>query len=235
MTTSEHAQPRARVTKTWCGADVLALLLEGSITMFNNVGFIGSGPIAQALAHHLVAAQIPVYLSNSRGPDSLTDLVADLGGPAQAATVAQAASADLVILALPFLRVPELVDVVADWSGRVVVDATNQFAEYTPVYSGYVDLGEETGSEWVARHLPGATIIKAFNAMSASYVAADPRHADGRQVVFYAGDDNTARADFDQLMRNLGFAPVYVGGLREGGKLMQLGEPLSLLHVIKQD
>jgi 8-hydroxy-5-deazaflavin:NADPH oxidoreductase len=205
------------------------------ITMFNNVGFIGSGPIAQALAHHLVAAQIPLYISNSRGPDSLTDLMTDLGDPAQAATVEQAASADLVMLALPFLRVPELVDVVADWSGRVVVDATNQFAEYTPVYSGYVDLGEETGSEWVARHLPGATIIKAFNAMSASYVAADPRHADGRQVVFYAGDDNTARADFDQLISKLGFAPVYVGGLREGGKLMQLGEPLSLLHVIKQD
>ena len=202
--------------------------------MFNTVGFIGSGPIAQALARHLVAAQIPVYLSNSRGPNSLTDLVADLGDPAQAVTVEQAAGADLVILALPFLRVPELVDVVADWSGRVVVDATNQFAEYTPVYSGYVDLGEETGSEWVARHLPGATIIKAFNAMSASYLAADPRHTDGRQVVFYAGDDTTACADFDELLSRLGFAPVHVGGLRDGGKLMQLGKPLSLLHVIKQ-
>jgi len=71
--------------------------------------------------------------------------------------------------------------------------------------------------------------------MSASYLAADPRHADGRQVVFYAGDDTTARADFDQLMSRLGFAPVYVGGLRDGGKLMQLGQPLSLLHVIKED
>jgi predicted dinucleotide-binding enzyme len=208
---------------------------KGGITVFKTVGFVGSGPIAQALAHHLVAAQIPMYLSNSRGPDSLTDLVADLGDPAQAVTVEEAAGADLVILALPFLRVPELVDVVADWSGRVVVDATNQFAEYTPVYSGYVDLGEETGSEWVARHLPGATIIKAFNAMSASYLAADPRHADGRQVVFYAGDDNTACADFDQLISRLGFAPVYVGDLRDGGKLMQLGKPLSLLHVVKQD
>jgi 8-hydroxy-5-deazaflavin:NADPH oxidoreductase len=235
MTTFEHAQPRARVNKTWCGADILALLLEGGITVFNTVGFIGSGPIAQALAHHLVAAQIPVYLSNSRGPDSLADLVADLGDPAQAVTVEQAAGADLVILALPFLRVPELVDVVADWTGRVVVDATNQFAEYTPVYSGFVDLGEETGSEWVARHLPGATIVKAFNAMYASYLAADPRHGDGRQVVFYAGDDNTACADFDQLVSKLGFAPVRVGGLRDGGKLMQLGGPLSTLHVIKQD
>jgi 8-hydroxy-5-deazaflavin:NADPH oxidoreductase len=203
--------------------------------VFNNVGFMGSGPIAEALAHHLVAAQIPVYLSNSRGPDSLTDLVAELGDPAQAVTVEQAAKADVVILALPFLRVPELAKVVPDWSGRIVVDATNQFGEYTPVYRGYVDLGEESGSEWVARHLPGATIIKAFNAMSASYLAADPRHADGRQVVFYAGDDNAACADFDQLIGRLGFAPVRVDGLRDGGRLMQLGGPLSLLHVIKQD
>lgn len=203
--------------------------------MFNNVGFIGSGPIAQALADHLVAAQIPVFISNSRGPDSLTDLVAALGDSAKAVTVEQAAKADLVILALPFLRVPELAGVVPDWSGRIVVDATNQFAEYTPVYRGYVDLGEETGSEWVARHLPGATIIKAFNAMSVSYLCPDPHHRDGRQVVFYAGDDNTACADFDQLISKLGFAPVYVGGLRDGGKLMQLGQPLSLLHVIKQD
>src|ERR1700757_1999772 len=182
--------------------------------MFHNVGFVGSGAIAQALAHHLVAAQIPVYISHSRGPDSLTDLVADLGEAAHAVTVEQAAKADLVILALPFVRVPELADIVPDWSGRIVVDATNQFAQYAPVYSGYVDLGAETGSEWVARHLPGATIIKAFNAMSTSYLAADPRHDDGRQVVFYAGDDNTACTDFDQLLSALGFAPVYMGGLR---------------------
>jgi predicted dinucleotide-binding enzyme len=203
--------------------------------MFTNVGFIGSGPLTQALARHLVAARIPVLISNSRGPDSLTELTADLGENAEAVTVGQAAKADLVVLGLPFLRVPELADIIPDWTGRIVVDATNQFAEYTPNYRGYVDLGEETGSQWVARHLPGATIIKAFNAIYASYIAANPHHADGRQVVFYAGDDATACTDFDQLVSQLGFAPVYVGGLRDGGKLMQLGGPLNTLHVIKQD
>jgi 8-hydroxy-5-deazaflavin:NADPH oxidoreductase len=74
--------------------------------MFKNVGFIGSGPVTQALAHHLVAAQIPVLISNSRGPDSLTELVAQLGETAHAVTVEQAADADVVILALPFVRVP---------------------------------------------------------------------------------------------------------------------------------
>jgi 8-hydroxy-5-deazaflavin:NADPH oxidoreductase len=74
--------------------------------MFNNVGFIGSGPLTQSLADHLVSARIPVLISNSRGPDSLTELVGELGDPAQAVTVEQAAKADVVILALPFLRVP---------------------------------------------------------------------------------------------------------------------------------
>jgi predicted dinucleotide-binding enzyme len=203
--------------------------------VFNNVGFIGSGPLTQALAPHLVAAQIPVLISNSRGPDSLGELVAALGESAQAVTVEQAAEANLVILALPFVRVPELAEIIPDWSGRIVVDATNQFAEYAPTYRGLVDLGEETGSEWVARHLPGATIIKAFNAMYATYLAADPRHPEGRQVVFYAGDDSDACAGFDELISALGFAPVRVGGLRDGGRLMQLGGPLSTLHVIRQD
>jgi predicted dinucleotide-binding enzyme len=233
--TQDDSQPEARVPKTWCGADVLASILDMSTTMFKNVGFIGSGPVTQALAHHLVAAQIPVLISNSRGPDSLTELVAQLGETADAVTVEQAAAADVVILALPFVRVPELAQVVPDWTGRIVIDATNQFAEYTPAYRGYVDLGEETGSEWVARHLPGATIIKAFNAMYATYLSPDPRHHDGRQVVFHAGDDATACAEFDQLISRLGFAPVRVGGLRDGGRLMQLGGPLSTLHVIKQD
>jgi predicted dinucleotide-binding enzyme len=205
------------------------------MAVFTNVGFIGSGPLAQALANHLVAARIPVLISNTRGPDSLTELVGRLGDPAQAVTVEQAVQADVVILALPFLRVPELADIALDWGGRIVVDVTNQFDEYSPTYRGYVNTGAETGSEWVARHLPGATVIKAFNAMYASYLASDPRHDEGRQVVFYAGDDTTACADFDRLFSTLGFAPVHLGGLRDGGKLMQLRGPLSPLHVIKQD
>jgi 8-hydroxy-5-deazaflavin:NADPH oxidoreductase len=203
--------------------------------LFTNVGFIGSGELTGALAPHLTTAGVPVLISNSRGPASLTDMVTKLGDRAHAVTVAEAADADLVVLALPFVRVPQVADTVPDWTGRIVVDATNQFAQYTPVYSGYVELGEETGSEWVARHLPGATVIKAFNAMYAKYLRPNPRHREGRQVVFYAGDDNTACARFDKLIDRLGFAPVPVGGLREGGKLMQLGGPLNALNVLKQD
>ncbi|HEY2504827.1 MAG TPA: NAD(P)-binding domain-containing protein [Mycobacterium sp.] len=203
--------------------------------MFASVGIIGSGSVGRAIATRALSTRIPVVLSNSRGPDTLKELVDELGQGASAGTVAQAAEADLVLLAIPFVKVPELAREVQDWSGRVVVDATNQFAQYEPTYSGFVDLGDETGSEWVAGHLAGATVIKAFNAMFAEYIMADPRHHDGRQVLFFAGDDEAANAEFAAFGEALGFAPVLVGGLREGGRLMQLGGPLSALHVIKQD
>jgi 8-hydroxy-5-deazaflavin:NADPH oxidoreductase len=203
--------------------------------VFASVGIIGSGPVGRAVATRALSARIPVVLSNSRGPAALTELVGELGEGASAGTVAQAADADLVIVAIPFVKVPELASEVPDWSGRVVVDATNQFAQYEGGYSGLVDLGDETGSEWVARHLPGATVIKAFNAMYAEYIMAEPRHHDGRQVLFFAGDDDAANAEFAAFGEALGFAAVRVGGLREGGRLMQLGGPLSALHVIKQD
>jgi predicted dinucleotide-binding enzyme len=203
--------------------------------MFTQIGVIGSGAVGRAVATRAVAAGIPVILSNSRGPDTLTEVVDELGARASAGTVAQAADADLVIIAIPFIKIPDFASEVQHWSGRVVVDATNQFAQYEPTYSGRVDLGDETGSEWVARHLPGATVIKAFNAMYADYIKVDPRHHDGRQVLFYAGDDDAINAEFAEFGEALGFAAVLLGGLREGGRLMQLDGPLSALHVVKQD
>jgi predicted dinucleotide-binding enzyme len=203
--------------------------------VFAKIGIIGSGAVGRAVATRIVAARISVILSNSRGPETLTELVDELGEGASAGTVAQAADADLVVAAIPFVKVPELAGEVPNWSGRVVVDATNQFAQYEPTYSGRVDLGDETGSEWVARHLPGATVIKAFNAMYADYIMADPRHHDGRQVLFFAGDNDAVNAEFAAFGEALGFAPVLMGGLREGGRLMQLDGPLSAFHVVKQD
>jgi predicted dinucleotide-binding enzyme len=203
--------------------------------VFAKIGIIGSGAVGRAVATRAVVARIPVLLSNSRGPKTLTEVVDELGTGATAGTVAQAADADLVVVAIPFIKVPELASEVPDWSGRVVVDATNQFAQYEPTYSGLVDLGDETGSEWVARHVPGATVIKAFNAMYADYIKADPRRHDGRQVLFFAGDNDAVNAEFAEFGEALGFAPVLLGGLREGGRLMQLGGQLSALHVVKQD
>jgi predicted dinucleotide-binding enzyme len=207
---------------------------NGKPIVFRNVGILGTGPTGRAIAHRVVSSGVPVLLANTRGPLSMAALCSTLGPLARAVSVGHAALADAVVLALPFVRVPELAEVVDDWTGRIVIDSTNQFATYTPRYSGYVDLGEETGSEWVARQLPGATVIKAFNTLTADHIRADPYPPAGRRVVFFAGDDAGACSQFAEFLDVLQYAPVYMGPLRDGGALMQLGGPLSALHVLQQ-
>jgi predicted dinucleotide-binding enzyme len=197
-------------------------------------GTIGAGTIAQALARHLVAAGHHVTLSNSRGPATLGEVVAELGPLASAGTVAQAAQADMVFLTVMWPDIPAALAGLPPWDGRILVDCTNQFARTNPIE--VADLGDQTGSEVVAALAPGARVIKAFNTLFAEYIAPDPRHPAGRQVVFYAGDDVAAKAAFGELVDSLGFAPIDVGTLRDGGRLMQVGGgPLSALHVLKQD
>ncbi|MBJ6631642.1 NADPH-dependent F420 reductase [Streptomyces sp. I5] len=198
------------------------------------IGMLGAGTVAQALARHAIRQGHEVVLSNSRGPASLTPLVRELGPLARAGTPAEAAAAGLVVLAVGWPRVPEVAASLPRLDGTVVVDATNQFASLPPD-PRIADLGDLTGSEYVASLLPGARVVKAFNALFAQYVAADPRHAAGRQVLFLAGDDPDAKRTVERLADSFGFAPVDLGPLREGGRLIQLGGPLSGLHVLKQD
>ncbi|WP_419707217.1 NADPH-dependent F420 reductase [Promicromonospora sp. NFX87] len=197
------------------------------------IGTIGAGAPVQAIASHAARAGYPVLLSNSRGPDTLGDTVAAIGPGASAVTFEEAAAADLVLLAVPFSAVPAVGQRLGDWTGRVVVDMTNQFAEPDP-YRGFADVAPLTGSEWVAEQLPGVTLIKAFNAMFATFMARDPRHEEGNQAVFLAGDDEPAKLALAQVVARLRFAPVDLGGLREGGALLQLGGPLSGKHFLLQ-
>ncbi|MGW6218705.1 NADPH-dependent F420 reductase [Streptomyces olivaceus] len=198
------------------------------------IGTLGAGAIAQAVARHAVRHGHEVVLSNSRGPASLAPLVEDLGALASAASPAEAAAADLVVLAVRWTQIPDAVAGLPRLDGTVVVDATNQFASLPPD-PVIADLGDLTGSEYVASLLPGARVVKAFNAFFVQYIAPDPRHAAGRQVLFLAGDDADAKRTVRDLTSEFGFAPVDLGTLREGGRLIQLGGPLSALHALKQD
>jgi predicted dinucleotide-binding enzyme len=193
------------------------------------------GRESEAVQRSLRRAGYPVVLSNSRGPSTLTDTVAELGPLASAGTVAQAAQADIVFLAVGYLDVPRALAGLPDWDGRVLVDTTSQFqlidGQYAPL-----DLGDQTGSEVIAALAPGARVIKAFNTLYAAYIEPDPRHDAGRQVVFYAGDDTKAKTNFHGVLDQFAFAPIDVGGLHDGGRLMQVnGGPLSALHILKQD
>lgn len=200
---------------------------------FTTIGSIGAGTVAQAVARHAIRAGHPVTLSNSRGPETLAALVAELGGEAKAGAIEDAIDSDVVLLAIPFIKVPELTATREDWSGVTVIDMTNQFS--VPGSDAHIeDVSPLTGSEWIERQLPGATVIKAFNAMFSTYISPDPAHAEGRQAVFFAGDSMSTKAQFEVFLDSLGFAGIDLGGLREGGALMQLGGPLSGRHFLFQ-
>jgi predicted dinucleotide-binding enzyme len=195
------------------------------------VGAIGAGNVAQTIARLALAAGHNVILSNSHGPESLTELVGRLGANASAGTAAEAARADIVILAVGWDQVPAAVQDLADWDGRIVIDATNQWHHHDP--EAQVDLGDQTGSEYNATLMPGARIVKAFNTVFMNVVAKSEHRSDGPLVIFLAGDDTDAKATVSTLIDSLGLAPVDLGELRQGGRLMQAGGPLIALHVVK--
>jgi predicted dinucleotide-binding enzyme len=194
------------------------------------IGIIGAGNIAQGFARHAAKAGYPVIISNSRGPESLAELVLSLGEGIQAGTVEQAAQAPIVLLALPWTHLSEGLTKLPAWNGRIVIDATNfiVFPEFTPA-----DLGDRTSSEVVAELVPGARVVKAFNTLDAAILASDPQVAGGRRVLFFSGDDKAANETVGQLIKAMGFAGIDLGGLVAGGRLQQFGGPLPTHNLIK--
>jgi 8-hydroxy-5-deazaflavin:NADPH oxidoreductase len=193
-----------------------------------SVRLIGSGLVAQTIAGAAIEAGHQVKFSNSRGPDSLKDLVSQFGDKASAGTTAEAAQADIVILAVRWAQVPDAAKGVPDWDGRIVIDATNQ----SLTGADEVDLGDQTGSERNAALMPGALVVKAFNTVSATIVAKNLHRSDGPLVIFIAGDNVDAKVTVSAFIESLGLAPVDLGGAGDG-RVMQWHRPLNSLHLVK--
>jgi len=191
---------------------------------------IGSGAIGSALARQFARSNIDVLIANSRGPESLKGLVAEFGRHVTPTSVPDALKADVVILAVPFTAIGEAVGGAAVWNGRIVVDATNaiDFPAFTPT-----DLGGRPSTAIVAELVPGARVVKAFNTLPAAVLASDPMQDGGRRVLFVSGNDATANADIAELIERLGFAPVTLGTLTQGGLLQQFGAPLVAQNLTK--
>jgi predicted dinucleotide-binding enzyme len=180
---------------------------------------LGSGAIGTALARRFAAAGIGVSLANTKGPDSLATLTAELGSAINAVTAAEALRADIVMLAIPFDAVPDAVKGVK-WHSRIVVDATNaiDLPAFTPR-----DLRGRLSTQVVADAVPGARVVKAFNTLLAARLGEDPAAPGGRRVLFVSGDDIPARAAVVDLIERLGFAAIDLGGIAEGGRAQQFG------------
>jgi predicted dinucleotide-binding enzyme len=191
---------------------------------------IGSGAIGSALARQFARSNIDVLIANSRGPESLAGLVAELGSHVTPTSLPEALKADVVILAVPFTAVGEAVEGVAGWNGRIVVDATNaiDFPAFTPK-----DLGGRPSTEIIAEMVPGARVVKAFNTLPAAVLASDPAQDGGRRVLFVSGNDASANADTASLIERLGFAPITLGELNQGGLLQQFSASLVAQNLTK--
>jgi 8-hydroxy-5-deazaflavin:NADPH oxidoreductase len=195
------------------------------------LGIIGSGAIGTALARALSRAEIKATISNSRGPDSLKDLVRELGSSIKAGTREEAARADIVFVAVNWTKLPAAMAGLPDWKGRIVVDANNPIE--APLFKP-ADLGGRVSSEVFAGLVPGARVVKAFNHLRADLLATDPRSDGGQRVLFYSGDDTAAKAEIAALIERLGFAGLDLGSLEVGGRLAQFpGGPLPNQNLVK--
>lgn len=189
------------------------------------LGLIGSGMIGGALARLAVAAGLDVVLSNSRGPETLADLVAELGDHARAATPDEAARAgDLVVVTVPLKAYDRLP--AAALAGKTVIDTMN----YYPDRDGSLaelDSGELTSSALVQRRLADSCVVKAFNNIDFRRLAtsARPSGAPDRSALPIAGDDPGAKADVSGLLDTLGYDAVDIGTLADSRR-SQPGTPV---------
>ncbi|WP_205473342.1 NADPH-dependent F420 reductase [Nocardioides sp. SYSU D00038] len=180
------------------------------------IGLIGSGHIGQAIARQAVAHGYDVVLSNSRGPETLADLVAELGDRARAATPAEAGRAgDVVVVTIPFKAYEQVP--VEPLAGKVVIDTNNYYWERDGHYAE-IDEGRTAPSELLAAHLPTSRVVKAFNAIAAAQIgtAGTPPGTAGRRALPIAGDDVEAKAVVAGVIDAFGFDVVDAGPLVEG-------------------
>ncbi len=188
------------------------------------IGILGSGHIGGAAAQLFARAGHEVALGHAGSKESLRDQVAALGPQARAATIDEACDfGEVVLLAIPWRSRGDLP--AERLRGKIVIDAMNP---YRPDFSLY-DLGDSTSSEEVAKALPGARLVKAFNHLFARDLESRGNPSlpvQRRTALFLASDDQQAKQAVAKLVEDIGFAPVDTGALRDGGRLQQAGGPL---------
>jgi 8-hydroxy-5-deazaflavin:NADPH oxidoreductase len=188
------------------------------------IGFIGSGHIGSTVARLAVSQGYQVIMSNSRDPRTLADLIADLGPAARAATPADAAGADLVVVSIPVKAIGAVP--VGPLKGKVVIDTGN----YYPERDGRVaeiESGDRTAGELLQDRLPEANVVKAFNNIFFKHLGSLARTAGAgdRSALAIAGDDETAKATVTRFLDRIGYDTVDAGPLGPGSRRFEVGTP----------
>ncbi len=184
----------------------------------NNVAsyaIIGFGNIGKALAKAFARNGIKVSVATTHDPKSFASDAAAIGPEIIPTTLAEAVRADVIFLAVRFQSAPDVAKALPSWQGKIIVDVTNAYGVPPEKMGGL------PSAKFVAKSFTGGKLVKGFNHLVAAILDKDPAVHGGRRVVFLASDDDDAAAEIGALAENLGFAPVKLGGLSEGGLLVQ--------------
>ncbi|WP_345816937.1 NADPH-dependent F420 reductase (plasmid) [Paraburkholderia sp. PREW-6R] len=176
---------------------------------------IGFGNIGQALAKAFARRGIEVSVATTRDPESFASAAAAIGPTIIPRKLSDAVKADIVFLAVRFESHKDVTNALPNWQGKTLVDVTNAYGVPPE------ELGGQPSSEAVAQAFPGSRLVKGFNHLGARVLEQDPAVQGGRRVVFLASDDDGAAMEIGALAEKLGFAPIQLGGLSEGGLLVQ--------------
>ncbi len=176
---------------------------------------IGFGNIGRALAKAFARNGIEVSVATTRDPENFASAAAAIGPTIIPKKLAEAVKADIVFLAVRFESHQDIAKALPTWQGKTIVDVTNGYG-VSPE-----KLGGQPSSKFVAQAFAGGRLVKGFNYLAAAVLDQDPAVHGGRRVVFLASDDDDAAAEIGALAEDLGFAPIKLGGLSEGGLLVQ--------------
>jgi predicted dinucleotide-binding enzyme len=175
---------------------------------------VGFGAVGQALARAFARKNIDVTVASRRPPEALASQARAIGPRVVAKSLQNALEADTIILAVPFGEHREVAKALPSWEGKTIIDATNAFGVLLEELDGL------PSSAFVAKAFTDAKLVKGFNHLVAATLAADPIVEGGHRVVFLSSDDEDAIAPVAALAKQLGFAPVKLGKLNEGGALV---------------
>ncbi|WP_158883479.1 NADPH-dependent F420 reductase [Rhodanobacter sp. L36] len=194
---------------------------------------IGFGNIGQALAKAFARNGIEVSVATTRDPESFASDAAAIGPGIIPKKLDEALKADIVFLAVRFESHQDVAKALPHWKGKIIIDVTNAYGVPPE------ELGGQPSSKAVAQVFTGGRLVKGFNHLGAAVLGQDPAVHGGRRVVFLASDDNDAATEVCALAESLGFSPIKLGGLSEGGLLVQargnVWGPLIFKDLIKFD
>lgn len=176
---------------------------------------IGFGKIGQALAKAFARSGIEVSVATTRDPESFASEAAAIGPRIIPKTLTDAIKADVIFLAVRFEAHPDVAKALSDWKGKIIVDVTNAYG--VPLEM----LGDQPSARVIANAFAGGKVVKGFNHLVAGVLEQGPDMHGGKRVVFLASEDEDASKQIGTLAEHLGFAPINLGGLSEGGLLVQ--------------